>query len=133
MLIGLSVLFICVDLQFSILIRGISVLRWNLGIESRSIPVCGNSWFTYDLAHGESRRSSAAVNSGEEERGLSLEQHEETEPDRRSALKVLGTGGIVGTLALFGAKLHGLGAMAKKTVSKSTPWQLAVLSAHADR
>ena len=44
---------------------------------------------------------------------------------RRSALKVFGAIGIAGTATLVGAKLRGLSAVARATVSKSAPRWLA--------
>lgn len=60
-----------------------------------------------------------------EESGSGSKALEQAEHDRRSALKAFGTGGIFATIAIVGARLHGLGTTAKTAVGKSAPWQLA--------
>ena len=49
----------------------------------------------------------------------------DSEPSRRSALKVFGATGLAGIAALLGAKLRGLGVAAKAAVPKTGPTRLA--------
>jgi tetrathionate reductase subunit B len=60
-----------------------------------------------------------------EEHGSGANALEQATHDRRSALRVFGTGGIFATVAMVGARVHSLSATAKTAVGKSAPWQLA--------
>ncbi len=71
------------------------------------------------------------LRSGEEIMFGNREEHgrdpialDDAEHDRRSALKIFGTGGLLATVAMAGARLHSFSATAKTALGKNAPGKL---------